>query len=340
MTSWFRLLCNGAFGLGVCLLLISCDDGDSGGGPPPVRLFFSQDNYGSCEGLVTEIDLHDAGSVLAHNSDGSADCAIDAALSDCDVSFAEINEGATLRVAVTGCEIPAIATIFSCSFKKADVLALDREQHSDCLCDVGPICHFNSTCLEFPSLCINSDPNKECEMCGNDIDDDGNGQIDCGDSKCDAECGVGQSTVTCPASSSTTTTTSTSITDTSLPVDVVSILVRFHLDTATGPVGALQWDVDYAGANGEFVGDGAAVECASLVTGALFAPNDVEAERTLRLGVISLGTFAAPADLVECFFVPLTTPVPADFQVTIADATDGDGNPITVAMSVSIPSAP
>ncbi|HXC51385.1 MAG TPA: hypothetical protein VN634_10910 [Candidatus Limnocylindrales bacterium] len=341
MASWFRLLCNGAFGLGVCLLLVSCDDGNSGG-PPPVRLFFSQDNFGSCESLVTDIDLQDANSVLAHRSDGSADCAIDPALSDCDVTFTELDDGASLRVSITGCEIPAVARAFSCSFKKADLVALDQQTHSGCTCSDEPICFYNSTCLQLPALCINSDPDRDCELCSNGIDDDGNGKADCDDSKCDAECGVGQTTITCPGSSSTTTTTTTSITDsteppttTTLPVE--SVYVLFHLDSASGAVGALQWNVDYAGADGEFVGSGGQVQCASLVTGALFAPNDLDAQRSLKLGIISLDTFAAPADLVQCIFAAASPPVPEDFSVTVEDATDGDGAPITVAISVTVP---
>ncbi|HXC51386.1 MAG TPA: hypothetical protein VN634_10915 [Candidatus Limnocylindrales bacterium] len=344
MTSWFRLLCNGAFGLSACLLLVSCDDGSSGGGPPPVRLFFSQNNFGSCESLVTEIDLQDANAVLAHKGDGSPDCAINAALSDCDVSFTEINDGSTLRVAIADCRIPAIATIFDCSFKKANLVALDEQTHSDCSCNADPVCIFNSTCLELPALCINADPDHDCELCFNDIDDDGNGKVDCADPKCDADCGVGQSTLTCPASSTTTTTTSSStITDSTEPPTTTttlpeeSILVQFHLDSASGEVGALQWNVDYANAPGQFLGSGATVQCTSLVSGALFAPNDVEAEHSLHLGVISLSTFPAPADLVQCSFAATGAPVPADFPVTIVDATDGDGNPITATISVSIP---
>ncbi|HXC52070.1 MAG TPA: hypothetical protein VN634_14380 [Candidatus Limnocylindrales bacterium] len=131
-----------------------------------------------------------------------------------------------------------------------------------------------------------------------------------------------------------TTTTEPGVTTTIVGSTNFSVL--FRLTSASAAAGALQFHTDYSAAPGGFAGAGAAVNCTSLVSGALFAPNDIEATTTLNLGIISLSPVTAPIDLVRCTFnAEGGTPVPADFPVVIDDATDPDGAPIDAAISVT-----
>ncbi|MFN2378081.1 MAG: hypothetical protein ABR538_16240 [Candidatus Binatia bacterium] len=147
-------------------------------------------------------------------------------------------------------------------------------------------------------------------------------------------------TIQCEGVTPTTTTAGPDTTTTTLdggnpPKDYT---VLFKLDTASAGVGALQWTANYATATGEFQGSGALVSCTNQVGGALFAPNDVDATRKLTLGVIALTPFTAPTNLVSCTFNGFTAdpPVPGDFALTIDDATDSDGAPINVELSVTV----
>jgi hypothetical protein len=119
--------------------------------------------------------------------------------------------------------------------------------------------------------------------------------------------------------------------------------VVFTVASASASIGALQWTVDYETASGEFRDSGAAVKCVpNNALGALFAPNDVDAERELTLGLIALTPFTAPNTLVTCTFdgVQGDAPVPADFAITIDDATDANGEPITATINVQVTPAP
>lgn len=138
-----------------------------------------------------------------------------------------------------------------------------------------------------------------------------------------------------------TTTTVIGVTTTVPPHTDYSVL--FKLDSASAGVGALQWTVDYSAAPGGFDGSGASVSCTNQVSGALFAPNDVDATSKLTLGLIALSPFNAPTNLVQCVFaapVGGDAPAPEDFVITIDDATDTDGAPITVSIVSSVTAAP
>ena len=115
--------------------------------------------------------------------------------------------------------------------------------------------------------------------------------------------------------------------------------LRFRLLSASAPLGALQFTVNYTGASGEFEGSGAAVTCIGKIEGALFAPNDKDGQRELSLGIIALDAFSAPVDVASCVFVPTNEndpPVPSDFVITIEDATDASGNDVTVEVGAVI----
>ena len=74
----------------------------------------------------------------------------------------------------------------------------------------------------------------------------------------------------------------------------------------------------------------------------LFAPNDVDAERELTLGMIALTAFSAPNLLATCVFNGSAgdPPVSGDFPITIDDSTDGNGDPITAVITVTVTPVP
>ncbi len=189
------------------------------------------------------------------------------------------------------------------------------------------------------------------------------------------ECDTPTTTTTVAPPDTTTTTEEpgTTTTTTTLPPTSDNFIVTWKLDSASASVGALQWGTDYSSATGGFNGSGAGVQagapCQNKVPSSLFAPNDkdkvcsldnakvcasdadcvtgskgtctVELEE-LVLGVISLDSFAAPLDLVQCTFAGSAgdPPVPGDFVVEIQDATDAEGAAITAVISVTVTPAP
>jgi hypothetical protein len=182
---------------------------------------------------------------------------------------------------------------------------------------------------------------------------------------------VPSTTTTLDAVTTTTvdgpTTTLDGVTTTTVwvPRDFYSIV--FHLDSASDLVGALQWTTNYSAA-GNVVGSGSQSSCVNQVDDTLFAENDKDVVcsqdqdrvcdtdddcggfgpctvtlQELTLGLVSIDGFAAPIDLVACAFEVLSLedpPVPADFDIVIEDATDPEGDPISVSLSVSITLVP
>jgi hypothetical protein len=103
-------------------------------------------------------------------------------------------------------------------------------------------------------------------------------------------------------------------------------------------LGALQFDVNYTSAQGEFEGSADQVVCVDL-TGSLASFNDDDAARTLSAGLISIAGFSGPRDVVRCNFnTPngdITDPVAGDYAITVIDATDPQLNPVTANVGVS-----
>jgi hypothetical protein len=159
-------------------------------------------------------------------------------------------------------------------------------------------------------------------------------------------------TTTRPTSSSTTivtTTTSTttsllhgsttSTTTTSLPgecVDSISYSVVFFVSN-TETLGSLQFDVDYDGVAGSFLGRGAGVECVRLA-GDFAAFNDKDASKILSVAVIAATSFTGPIDVVRCEFGCPLTLSPGDFAITIVDQARPDFSPAAAQMGVRIES--
>ncbi|HXC50561.1 MAG TPA: hypothetical protein VN634_06755 [Candidatus Limnocylindrales bacterium] len=339
----------------VCLaaLLPSC----SGDGNFEERVNFGINGAGQCDNMVVDVDIAGAFAVLAHTSDGSIDCRAHALLdSACNISFAELDSGRTLRVTIDDCAIPPTTGLFDCGFSKIDVGLMQTQMDAECSCTTN-------RCDDTPPMCASRDDDPYfCENCSDGKDNDDDRLVDCSDPNCDHsyECAASTTTTsttfetTLPSTTSTSSTTST--TSSTLPGDTTTtttvttttiagsqnVIVVFHVDSATGVLGSMQLRTDYTNAPGEFVGSGAAVECTNKVDGALFAPNDFDDTHDLRLGIVALTGFSAPKDIVECLFhnTPPDSAVASDFSVVVEDATDADGNPLTATVSVNIKAAP
>jgi hypothetical protein len=325
MNRWLHIARTTALTLILAGMLVSCggdddDDGGGGGGGGgnTVRLFFGMNGFGSCSEVVVNVDIGDAGAVLAREPDDSPDCSLAPTLiaNGCDVSFSEIGGDDRLQVSIDGCTIPASANLFSCSFEDVDVSELGSEVRATCDCAVPG-------CDPTPPICVigREDP-AGCERCSNRIDDDGNGLVDCQDPNCEH-------------SDSCDGTPITSTTNTTIPQEPLTI--RFLLDQAEDEVGSLQLTINYASAPGQFDGTGAGVDCDSDIDGVLFAANDRDSVKRLNLGFISATGFDEGVELAACRFTAGTpVPVPANFTVVINEATDTDGHNIDVDVEVDV----
>jgi hypothetical protein len=148
--------------------------------------------------------------------------------------------------------------------------------------------------------------------------------------------GGGGTTTTTEGGGGTTTTTIGGTTTTTLPIIPGAYDIVFQLDSSSEPANALQFSVSYTNAPGEFTGSAGDVVCAGNVDNAFFAPNDIDAQRKLTLGIITTDGIVPPHDLVTCRFVATNVDdlvVASQFVVTIQDATDADGNPVTAVIS-------
>ncbi len=160
----------------------------------------------------------------------------------------------------------------------------------------------------------------------------------------DISCTSGESTTTLVNETTTTTsTTEGNVTTTLGPTTTTttggggtSEIVFSVSNTAT--FGALQFGADYASAVGNFLTDGADVDCTDSIGGAVVPVfNDITAERTLNIGYIAVFGFASPTEIARCRFNG--TPAPGDFVITVDDASDANLEPIhpdTVNITVSV----
>ncbi len=197
----------------VCGVLAGCE-----GGGGKVTLRFGTYNFGGCGTLTTEIDLAAGKSSIARLPDGRLDCALDLLLANegCEVSFEQLPDGHTIRVRIRDCEIPPIADLFECGFSSADSVALRLATGSECECYHRQTCeNYNPPlCNETPPVCIGHDGGPAaCEICNNEIDDNGNGEADCDDEDCELTdvCGWESPGTTITCSTMTTMVTSTTL---------------------------------------------------------------------------------------------------------------------------------
>jgi hypothetical protein len=113
--------------------------------------------------------------------------------------------------------------------------------------------------------------------------------------------------------------------------------VTFDLDDAV-TAGALQFEVDYAAAGGDFVGSGAGVTCTSPLSagGAFVSFNDVDASTQLNFAAVAIAGFTGPTTVANCTFDAATAPTAGDFVITVVDASAPDLSPIVPLPVVSV----
>jgi hypothetical protein len=107
--------------------------------------------------------------------------------------------------------------------------------------------------------------------------------------------------------------------------------------TSADTLGSLQFDTDYSGdpGGGSFEGSGAGVNCTALA-GDFTAFNDIDASSTLSTATISTAGFTGPIDVTECNYQTSNAALaPADFAVTVTDASAPDFTPLTPTVEIS-----
>jgi cysteine-rich repeat protein len=114
--------------------------------------------------------------------------------------------------------------------------------------------------------------------------------------------------------------------------------VTFKVDAAATVVGALQVQVDFSGAVGEFVRDGAAVWCTKILDHVEIAANEFTEESDLVLGMISVEGIGAGTSFATCVFAGTfdDPPVAENFAVTIEDSTNLAGEPIELTVALDV----
>jgi hypothetical protein len=339
MNTWFRKVGVGAMALTLAGVLGGCNNG--GGGL--IRLFFGINGSGNCSQVIVEVNLEEAGAIIARDVEGALQCVLNSTLdaAGCDITFNELQNG-NLRATINGCTIPAVANLFSCLFEDVDISELQETASAICSCK-------NAGCDENPPVCIGEDIDPtSCENCTNGQDDDGNGLVDCQDPNCRNSPACQETTTTSttstsnPGDSTTTTdtvTTSSSTTTTVTLEPALTCRVVFRLDDDV-TLGALQWLTDYSDLPGYLLGSGGQAECARLIPSAVAAFNDKDAEEVLDFGLIDIDGFSGPIDLAECTFKASVTPLKSDFAITVTEATDAseEGLPIEPKPDVSVKS--
>jgi hypothetical protein len=110
--------------------------------------------------------------------------------------------------------------------------------------------------------------------------------------------------------------------------------VRFDLASTSAPLGALQFDVDYHGGSGGWLGAGGGADCRWLIQAALHACNDKRGG-SLTCALVDTNGFAGPTALMECSFKSRNSVAAGDFAVRVTDASDPALNPADARVIVS-----
>jgi hypothetical protein len=110
--------------------------------------------------------------------------------------------------------------------------------------------------------------------------------------------------------------------------------IRFDLAAASGPVGALQVEIDYNGGGGGWLGAGGTVACRWMVSASLHACNDNRGGN-LKCAVVDTTGFAAPTALMECSFKSRNAVSAGDFSVNVVDASGPDLAPVDARVVVA-----
>ena len=336
MNTCFRKLGLSVLAITLAGVIGGCDD--HGG---LIRLFFGTNGVGDCDQVTVTIRLDAANALVARDSQGVAECTLASGLAadGCTLNLTE-GEG-ELVATISNCTIPAVSNLISCLFKTADISEIQAYTSAQCECQAPG-------CIVDPPVCVSHDANPtSCENCTNGIDDDHNGYTDCQDPNCSNKpvCNPGpttttssSTTTTIQSSTTTSTTITTTTTSTTIPLNLDCTLVFRLNDGST--VGALQWDTDYNNAPGQFVGSAGNVECSALpgAGDVIFVPNDKENLKVLTIGMTGTTPFTGPANIAECRFKASVAPETGNYSITVVDAADGEGTPISPLPPVIISS--
>lgn len=111
-------------------------------------------------------------------------------------------------------------------------------------------------------------------------------------------------------------------------------MVAFDLGATSGPLGALQFDVDYNGGSGGWLGAGGGADCRWLVTAALHACNDKRGG-SLTCALVDTNGFSGPTPLMECVFKSRNSVAAGDFSVRVTDVSTPGLEPADATVFVS-----
>ena len=110
--------------------------------------------------------------------------------------------------------------------------------------------------------------------------------------------------------------------------------VRFDLAPTAGPLGALQFDINYTGGSGGWLGAGGGAGCTWLVSAAIHACNDKRGG-DLTCALVDTNGISGPASLLECTFKSRNSVAAGDFSVRVTDASTPDLQPADARVSVA-----
>jgi len=112
--------------------------------------------------------------------------------------------------------------------------------------------------------------------------------------------------------------------------------VSFDLEATDGPLGALQFDVEYlGGGRAGWLGAGGGAACRWIVQAAIHACNDKRGGN-LTCAVVDTGGFTGPIRLLECEFQAIDDALTTDdFAVDVTDASTPHLAPIDAEVRVS-----
>ena len=148
--------------------------------------------------------------------------------------------------------------------------------------------------------------------------------------------GGGTTTTTTGATTTTSTTTGTATTTTTGGAGNLYTVTFDLADAVTA--GALQFEVDYSAAGGQFQGSGATVSCTSPLSagGAFVSFNDVDASTQLNFAAVAIAGFTGPTTVANCTFDAPAAPVAGNFAITVVDASAPDLSPIVPLPAVTV----
>jgi hypothetical protein len=118
----------------------------------------------------------------------------------------------------------------------------------------------------------------------------------------------------------------------SQPVAAYDVVISVTSDS--GPVSALQLDINHLGSSGGWQGAGSKANCQELVSANMRACNDKGRGR-ISCALIDVGGFPTPTDVLSCVFKTGGTVSMSDFSVQVVDASSPDMGQIDVDVRVT-----